>query len=123
MRQIIYARSAKAIYLDRESLISKLRLISKEAAVRFPEIKKIVLFGSLSRHEETGLSDIDIFLVVDNDEKNPIERAKPYFFFFSDKLDVGVDVLTATDKELDNFTDMLKGALLLYDRKKGLGTH
>jgi predicted nucleotidyltransferase len=118
MRQIIYARSARAIYLDRKSLIGTLKSICQEAVVRFPEIKKIVLFGSLSKQEETGLSDVDIFLLIDNDEKNPIERAKPYFFFFSGKLDIGIDVLTATDDELENFKDILQGGIVLYEREK-----
>lgn len=115
MRQIISARSARAIYLDRESLISRVREISLDAAARFPEIKRIVLFGSLAKHQETGLSDIDIFLLLHSSEKNPIERTRPYFLFFSTKMDIGIDVLTATNDELDNFQDLLQGGILLYD--------
>ncbi len=116
MRQIIYASSAKAIYLDRELLIIRLKSVAQEAGSIYPEIKKIILFGSLSKGEETGLSDIDLFLLVDSKEKNPIERTRPYFFFFSGKFDIGIDVLTATDREFDEFKEMLKGAVVLYER-------
>lgn len=117
MRQIISAHSVKAIYLDRKSLLEKLRIVSLEAAEKFSQIKEIILFGSLAKNEETGLSDVDLFLLVDKGEVNPLERLKPYFNFFSDRLDIAVDLIVALESEQNNYTEILKNGILLYSRK------
>lgn len=75
-------RFCEAIWLDRNQLLEELKTAAKEAKDAFPEIKEIRLFGSLARNEETGLSDVDIFIVAETEIKNPIERIKPYFCFF-----------------------------------------
>jgi len=103
----------KAVFLNREEALKRLREISEEALTVFPEIKEIRLFGSLSKGEETGLSDADIFIVTLSEEKNPIERMKPYFSFFSERMDIAVDMLATSEEELENFSDLLKGSILL----------
>lgn len=113
MRQTISSGSVRAIFLNREEVLKKLREISGEALAVFPEIKEIRLFGSLAKREETGLSDIDIFLLIESEQKNPIERMKPYFGFFSDRLDIAVDMIAATEDEMENFKEILKESILL----------
>lgn len=82
MRQIVSSVSVKAFYLNKEDIITGLREIARESLKEFPEIREIRLIGSLAKGEETGLSDVDIFLLVDSKEKNIIEWMKPYFNFF-----------------------------------------
>lgn len=118
MRQIISAHSVKAIYLDRKLLLEKLRIVSLEAAEKFTQIKEIILFGSLAKNEETGLSDVDLFLLVDKGEENPLERLKPYFNFFADRLDIAVDLIVALDNELEAHREMLKSSIILYNRQQ-----
>jgi predicted nucleotidyltransferase len=114
MRQIVSSGSVKAIFLDREDTLKTLQKISSKALRKFPEIKEIRLFGSLAKGEGTGLSDIDIFLLVVSEENgNPIERMKPYFNFFSDRMDIAVDMIVATENELGNFKDILKESILI----------
>lgn len=82
MRQIVSSGSVKAIFLNRDEVIKKLCEISSEASIMFPEIEEIKLFGSLVKGDETGLSDVDIFILIKNGQGDPIERMRPYFSFF-----------------------------------------
>lgn len=113
MRQTVSSGSVKAIFLNREKVLKRVREISNEALSVFPEIREIRLFGSLSKGKETGLSDVDIFLLLESKDKNPLQRMKPYFDFFSDRLDIGVDMITATKDEMENFKEILKDSILL----------
>lgn len=116
MRQIISANFVKAIYLDRELLLKKLNEIARESAKKFPQIKKIILFGSLAKNEETGLSDVDLFILVEDGESNPLKRLKRYFDFFADRLDIALDMIVANVSEFDYYKEMLKNCIVLYDK-------
>lgn len=116
MRQVISSGSVKGFYLDREAVLKELKEISSEASRVFPAIKEIRIFGSLARETETGLSDLDIFILAESDERNPLERIRPYFKYFSDKLDIALDIIVATSDELRNFEEVLKGSILLFAR-------
>ncbi|HOT69459.1 MAG: nucleotidyltransferase domain-containing protein [Candidatus Saccharicenans sp.] len=113
MRQIASSGSAKAIWLDKNQLLEELKTAAKEAKDTFPEIKEIRLFGSLARNEETGLSDVDIFIVAETEIKNPIERIKPYFCFFSKRLKMSLDLIVARPEDLPYYEEMLKDSLPL----------
>jgi predicted nucleotidyltransferase len=110
----------KAFYLPREGLLARLREVSSEALQQFPELLEVRLFGSLARGEETGLSDVDLFLVVVSDEKDPLERMKPYYHFFAGKLALALDMIVATREELDNHGEALKGSVIISHRNQGL---
>lgn len=116
MRQVISSGSVRAFYLNKEDIINKLSKIAKESLNKFHEIREVRLIGSLAKGEETGLSDIDIFLVVDNEEKNPIERMKPYFNFFSERIDLAIDMIVARSNEIEYFKEFLKESIILSKR-------
>jgi predicted nucleotidyltransferase len=99
--------------LDREALLTRLRAIAGEALREFPRLTQVRLFGSLARGDETGLSDVDVFLLVESDQKDPLERMKPYYFFFTERLALGLDMIVATEDELGLHRDILKGSILL----------
>jgi predicted nucleotidyltransferase len=103
MRQTASSGSAKAIWLNRKLLLEKLKETAEEARTVFPEIIEIRLIGSLARNEETGLSDVDIFIICNTAESNPLERIKPYFYFFSDRLKIALDMVVARPEELSSF--------------------
>lgn len=117
MRQIISSGSVKAFFLDREAILKRLKDVSGEASQIYPKIQEIRLFGSLARGKETGLSDIDIFILIDNTEDNPVERIKPYFRFFSDRIEIAIDMLVATKNEIERYQHLLHDSLLLYRRQ------
>jgi predicted nucleotidyltransferase len=117
MRQIVFSGSVRAIYLNREEVIKRLKEIADEALKAFPVIKEIRLFGSLAKGEESGLSDVDILILLsESKEKNPLERLKPYFNFFSDRLDIAIDMIVATENEKENYEETLKGSILLGEK-------
>jgi len=106
----------KAFWLNKESILCRLREITMESLTAFPEIREVRLFGSFAKGEETGLSDIDIFLLVDSGEKNPVERMKPYFNFFSERFDLAIDIIVATVDEIENSKELLKESIVLSKR-------
>lgn len=113
MRQVASSGSVKAIWIDREEIFKQLKKTCEEALREFSEIEEIRLFGSLAKGEETGLSDIDLFIVAKNQVLNPIERIRPYFSFFSERIKMGIDIIVATPKEKDKFKDLLKESIQL----------
>lgn len=94
-----------------------MKAIVNESVEKFPQIKKIILFGSLAKKEETGLSDVDLFILIENGETNPLERLRPYFNFFADRLDIALDMIVATEDEFDNYKKLLKNSIVLYNRE------
>lgn len=117
MRQIVSSGSVRGIYLNKERVIKRLNEISDEALKEFPLIKEIRLFGSIAKGEESGLSDVDIFILLsESNEKNPLERLKPYYNFFSDRLDIAIDMIVATKDEKENYKEILKGSILLGEK-------
>lgn len=118
MRRIISLGSSKCISIDKEAILKKLREISTKAVKKFPEIEDIRIFGSFAKNQETGLSDVDIFIISKTKETHPVERIKPYFNFFTEHLDIAIDLFVAKPEELDNFKDFLKDSFSLLKAKK-----
>ena len=114
MRQIISSGSVKAISLNREGILRRLKAVAEEASRVFPSIVEIRLFGSLAKGEETGLSDADLLIITASENKNPIERMKPYFSFFSDRLDIAIDMIVATKDEAESLREVFAYSKLLY---------
>ena len=113
MRRIISLNSVKAFYLNRDKAIKKLQEAAEEAMLLFPEIKEIRLVGSVARGEHTGLSDIDLFIVIDEGGENAVERIKPYYRFFSEKIGVSIDMIVARKEEIGDYEGLLRGSVLL----------
>jgi len=91
--------SVKVFWLDKEGLISALKKKAQDALERFPELRKVVLFGSLARGEATPRSDADLLFVVE--EAGPfLERPARYLPFFED-FGFPVDLLVYTEPELE----------------------
>ena len=93
MRRIISSGSVKAIFLDQDELLRRLREVAVEALEAFPELQEVRLIGSLAAGTATGTSDVDLLLRVKEVSGNPLEALKPYFFFFSRRLEISLDLL------------------------------
>ncbi len=113
MRRIRSSGSLKAFSLDKNELMKKLREEAAEAVLLFPEIKEIRLVGSVARGDHTGLSDVDLFIVTESGEKNPLDRMKPYYRFFSGKIGLSLDIITALKQETEAYKDLLRDSILL----------
>mgnify|MGYP006291178261 CR=1 FL=1 len=115
----ISSGSVTAFFLDRKELVNQLKGVCREAIDHFPECLEIRLFGSIASETHTGLSDVDIFILVDkNRHSNPLERMRPYFNFFSEKLDIATDVIVANIAEVNQFKEILKGSIIMAKREK-----
>ncbi|AEH51468.1 nucleotidyltransferase domain-containing protein [Pseudothermotoga thermarum] len=99
--------------MDREKILETLKKVSEEAYKTFPQIKKIILFGSLARGDHTGLSDVDLILVATNLPKNPIERLKLFYPFFSDRIPIALDLIVIEENEMENIKHMLGGPTII----------
>ena len=116
MRQTISSNSVRAFYFNRDIVLTKLKEISSEALNIFPEIIEVRLIGSFAKSEESGLSDIDLFIITKSSEKNPLERVRPYYMWFAEKIGISLDLIAATEQELrlsDNLRKMIENSILL----------
>ncbi len=116
MRQKISSGSVTGYCLSREAVLKKLEDVSRQALCRFPEIIEVRLIGSLARGDQTGLSDIDIFIFTERkDVSNPVERVRPYFNFFAEKMEIGTDVMVAVRGE-EVQEEILSGSIVMARR-------
>ncbi|HZD56052.1 MAG TPA: nucleotidyltransferase domain-containing protein [Anaerolineales bacterium] len=92
--------SVKIISLDREKLLANLRRIADTIKREHPEVIEVRLFGSLARGDQTGTSDADILVLLDNtNENDPHRRILTFLPYFD--LGRGVDLLVYTRNELE----------------------
>jgi len=117
MRQIESFGAVKAISLNRDEVIQRLKEVSA-ALVTFPHLQEVRLIGSLATGSHTGTSDVDLLLQVNERIENPLEAIKPYFFFFSRHLDIGIDLLLYDKTIPAEMQPMLQGSILLASRSE-----
>lgn len=117
MRQILSSGSVKAFFLNRPELVEKIKSVAHEAGAAFPNIQEVLLFGSLARHEQTGLSDIDLCIIAYNLPANPIDRLKLFYGFLTQRLPVALDLLVLLPEEKESHEEYLKKAVVLYSKK------
>jgi predicted nucleotidyltransferase len=118
MRRIASKGSAIAFYLDRPALLGRLRTAALQALEAFPQVAEVLLFGSLARGTHTGLSDIDLAILLSPQTApaDPLERARPFQRFFFERLSLGVDVITCGEHERASLAGLLEGSLSLARR-------
>jgi len=122
VRRIESSGSVKAISLDRDELLRRLREAAAEALEAFPELLEVRLIGSLAAGTATGTSDVDLLLRVKEISGNPLEAMKPYFFFFSRRLEIGLDLLLVGPDLPPGLEEALRGSIMLARRGEPEGT-
>ncbi len=96
------SNSAGATYLDRESRIRDLREMARRAAKQIPEIRRVILFGSLVSGTPTPRSDADLLVEVDSSvHADPRDRAADVFRAMS-PLVCPLDLFVYTTQELND---------------------
>lgn len=104
--------------LDRNLIVGRLRAYAATELARRPEVRKVVLIGSLARGDWSARSDADVVVVVDRAEGPGPFRGVHYLP--SDSVGVGVDVFVYTPDELavtsTRFRAEVAAGLVLFSR-------
>lgn len=94
-------RSAGATYLDKPKRIADLREAARRAAGRVPEIRRVILFGSLVSGTPTPRSDADLLVeVATSPHDNPRDRIPDVLRALS-PLPCPVDLFVFTTEEVE----------------------
>lgn len=90
MSEVVFHR------LDRDAVVERLRAFATEELGARPEVREVVLIGSLARGDWSARSDADLVVIVDSAKEPGWDRAPAYT-----PHDVGVatDVLVYTVEE------------------------
>ena len=90
--------SSGIVFLDREQALADMRRVIATLVARRAGIREVWLFGSLARGNATARSDADFLIVVDQDERRPMDRS-PEFLLLLEGLGRPADVLVLTTAE------------------------
>lgn len=90
--------SVKIFYFPKKAVWSALRTLSADMAREFPEIERIVVFGSVARGEAVPGSDVDLLIILKESSIPILERIPRYV---PNHFPVGVDVFPYTQDEFD----------------------
>lgn len=85
------------ISLDLPAVLRRLREYAQQLLAQHPDVKAVVLFGSLTRSSYTGTSDADLLIVLDSSEQRFLDRIPR---FLQPGLPVEIDVFPYTVEEL-----------------------
>jgi len=99
------SNSAGAVYLDKERRIEALRRCALGATQRIPEIRRIILFGSLVSGCATPRSDADILVIVETSpHDHPRDRVPQMLSAFS-PLPCPIDLFVLTRAEVARYEE------------------
>jgi predicted nucleotidyltransferase len=87
-----------AVFLDRHQAVEEVREAARWLVAERPGVLEIWLFGSLARGDATPRSDADLLIIVDRDDRRPMDRA-PDFLRSLAGIRRPVDVIVATADE------------------------
>lgn len=90
--------SVKIIWLDRKKVLEDLRRAVKEMAASYPEIEKVILFGSLARGDAVPGSDADLLIILSETSVPFLDRILRYTPL---GCGIGVEVFPYTRKEIE----------------------
>ena len=93
--------SAGATYLNREERIAALRAAARRAVDRMPDVRRVVLFGSLARGIPTPRSDADLLVaVLSSPHPDPRDRV-PEVLTAMRPLPCPLDLFVLTTAEIE----------------------
>lgn len=106
--------SVRVRSLDLDAVLAALRQWAGTLA-RLPEVRRVVLIGSLAHGTWSTRSDADVVVVVDEHTAEGELRYRP-----SGALGIGLDLFVRTDDEIaamgERFAAEVAAGLLLFER-------
>lgn len=113
--------SVTVFWLDREEALRRLKERAQALLQQAPEVRKVVLFGSLARGRAIPGSDADILLLVSGEPGPFLERTQRYHPFF-EGVGLPVDLFCYTGEEAQRIPlacTALKEGITLAERPAG----
>ena len=89
--------SVKVVYLDRPAVLAATRKAVRALARRRPEVRRVILFGSMARGDAVPGSDVDLLVVLSESQEKFLDRIPRYN---TSGIPIGVDVFPYTEAEL-----------------------
>ena len=116
--------SVKITYFNRALVWRRLRRFVSELAKTHPEVRKVILFGSLARGDAVPGSDVDLIVVLSATDKAFLERIPLYT---PSPFPVGIDVFPYTQQEMETMLQeknpflrqALAEGITLFESEKG----
>lgn len=94
-----FYNSVKVFWLDKELLATRIGEAVKSLTLRHPEVRRVVLFGSVADNRPTPASDIDILIIVDNCQERFLDRPLLFRRYF-EGIGLGTDIFVYTNNEV-----------------------
>jgi predicted nucleotidyltransferase len=91
--------SVTVYWLDRVALREQVRRATEELGAARPEVRRVVLFGSVAAGTATAGSDVDIMIEVSDTSLPLLERPEAYAGAFS-LVELPVELFVYTSEEL-----------------------
>jgi predicted nucleotidyltransferase len=112
MSEVVFHR------LDRELIVQRLARYASEELGRRPEVREVILIGSLARGDWSARSDADIVVIVDGAEAPGPFRGPSYVP--AARIGVSTDVFVYTPDQLAGHSARFRGeverGIVLYRR-------
>jgi len=112
----------KVFWFDKKLLTNQISEAVKRLVSERPDVKKVILFGSVAEKRATPASDVDIVIIVEDSSQRFLDRPLPFSKYFQD-IGLGVELFIYTQKEIAEEdipfvrTAFKKGEILFGDRK------
>jgi uncharacterized protein len=90
--------SVKITFANREQILRALESLVKTWVKKYPEIEKIILFGSYARGDYFPGSDVDVLIIITESNKRALERIPS---FYPSSFPCDIDIFPYTKKEIE----------------------
>lgn len=114
--------SVEVYWLDREAVVRAVKRAARALARGHPEVRRIIMFGSMARGDAVPGSDVDLLLLLSHSDTPFLDRSVKYH---PTGIPVGVDVFAYTEAEVARM--LLEGngfvkqavaeGMVVYERK------
>lgn len=93
----------KAKFLNKEKVIEKLSRLAAKAKANDKNIRKVILFGSLTNNTYTALSDADLLIILKISNLRFMDRIPELINHFIN-AQVSVDIFPYTEDEIERIS-------------------
>lgn len=104
MQSIIQKKSygsVKVYFLDSDLLKERITTIIHKLTAEKPEVRRVILFGSVAEGKALPSSDVDLLIVIDGSTERFIDRPSNYLPYF-ESIPLDVDCFVYTAEEIDS---------------------